>query len=243
MNTNAKNGRTGSRRMVAADIMVTEVITVSPDETLQKAAQILLDHRISGLPVVDEAGRLLGLISEGDLMRRSEIGTEKRRSWWLEMFTSPESRATEYVRSHATKVADLMTRDVITATENTSLQEIASMLERYGIKRVPVMRDGKLVGLVSRANILQAFAAASNQGPMASVGDDRTVRENVIEQMKRVPGGMPWLVTVTVENGIVELRGAVKSNEQRNALRVAAETAAGVKGVNDNLFKMARAAE
>jgi CBS domain-containing protein len=229
--------------MVAADIMVTEVITVTPDETLHKAAQILLDHRISGLPVVDGAGRLMGLISEGDLMRRREIGTEKRRSWWLEVFTSPDSRATDYVRSHATKVADLMTRDVITATESTSLQEIASLLERYGIKRVPIMRDGTLVGLVSRANILQAFAAASGRSPSANVEDDRTVRENVIEQMKQVPGGMPWLVTVTVENGIVELRGAVKSNEQQQALRVAAETAAGVKGVNVNLFKMSRAEE
>jgi CBS domain-containing protein len=223
--------------------MVTDVITVTPETTIKDAAQALLDHRISGLPVVNAAGELVGVISEGDLMRRIEIGTERRRGWWLELMTSPETRIQEFVRSHATKVADLMTPNVVTAEEGTTLREIASLLERHGIKRVPIVRGRRLVGLVSRANILQAFAAASRATGKTTSSDDRATREEVIRQIQQVPGGMPWLVTVTVEDGVVELRGAVASLEQKAALRVAAERAAGVRGVNDQLFKIQRASE
>jgi CBS domain-containing protein len=228
--------------LTAADIMVTEVITVSPDTPLPEAARILLERRISGLPVLDGTA-LVGVISESDLMRRIEIGTERRRSWWLELMTSPELKARDFVRSHATKVADLMSRDVIAVGENTPLREIASLLERHGIKRVPVMRDGRLVGLVSRSNLLQAFATAAAERRQDTLADDRTIREEVIRCMNRVPGGMPWLVTVTVDGGVVDLIGPVTSLKQKDALRVAAETAPGVKSVNDQLFKMQRAAE
>jgi CBS-domain-containing membrane protein len=229
--------------LTAADVIVTDVITVSPEASLQQVAKILLDHRISGLPVVNAAGDLVGLISEGDLMRRIEIGTERRRSWWLEMVTATHVQAHEFVRSHATKVADLMTTNVVTVGEDTPLREIATLLERHGIKRVPVVREGRLVGLISRANLLQAFAAAMGQARRETIEDDRTIREGVIRHLKEVPGGMPWLVTVTVEDGVVELRGAVNSLDQKAALRVAAEAAPGVKIVNDHLFKVHRAAE
>ncbi|HEX2552567.1 MAG TPA: CBS domain-containing protein [Microvirga sp.] len=230
--------------LTAADVMVAQVVTVAPDATLQEAARVLLEHRISGLPVVDEAGRLVGVISEGDLLRRTEIGTERRRSWWLEMMVSQAVKTEEFVRSHATRVADLMTADVVAAAEETPLHEIASLLERHGIKRVPILREGRLVGLVSRANLLQAFAAAAAaQRAPETVRDDRSLREAVIRRLKQVPGGMPWLVTVTVEAGVVELRGPVTSPEQRQALRVAAETTPGVRAVDDGLFKHRRAAE
>lgn len=159
------------------------------------------------------------------------------------MMTSDTIKADEFVRSHAARVADLMTTRVITATEDTPLREIASLLERHGIKRVPIIRDGRIVGLVSRANILQAFAAATARTRPEGIQEDRVIREKVIGQLKQVPGGMPWLVTVTVEEGVVELRGPVTSLEQKAALRVAAETAPGARAVNDQLFKYQHAAE
>jgi CBS-domain-containing membrane protein len=233
--------------LTAADVMVTGVITVTPETGVHDAARIMLEHRISGLPVVNATGELVGIISEGDLMRRVEIGTEKRRSWWLEMMTASHVQAHDFVRSHATKVADVMTTGVVAVARDTPLAEIATLLEQHSIKRVPVVQEGRLVGLVSRANLLQAFAAASAQvrRPSApeAVQSDQALREEVILRMKQVPGGMPWLVTVTVVDGVVDLRGAVTSLDQKAALRVAAEATPGVKAVNDHLFKMQRTAE
>jgi CBS domain-containing protein len=231
------------RPTIAADIMVTNVITIDHHQTVQEAARMLLDHHISGLPVVDGNGHLVGLISEGDLMRRTEIGTEKRRSWWLELFTSSETRASDYVKSNALLVEDVMTKRLIMAQEDTPLSEIATLLERHGIKRVPIVRDGKLVGIVSRSNLLQAFASASVERMQPRTGDDRETRERVLEQMKAAPGGMPWLLTVTVDDGVAELRGPVSSEEQRAALRVAAETTPGVRAVKDEMYRMPRVPE
>jgi CBS-domain-containing membrane protein len=235
----------GSIVMKAADIMVTDVITLNVDDTVQKAARVLLDHRISAAPVVDAQGRLVGMVSEGDLLRRAEIGTEKRRSWWLALLSSAEDQVRDFVRAHAVKVADVMTRDVIGASEDTSLNEIATLLERHGIKRVPIMRDGKVVGIVSRANLLQAFASASAVADVtaAIAPGDQILRERVIDQIRQLPWGMPWLVTVTVQKGVVELWGPVHSEGQRQALRVAAESTPGVKAVKENLYRLPAAAE
>ncbi len=243
VNESGSGTAAAKRPTVAADIMVTNVITIGRHQTVQEAARMLLDHQISGLPVVDGNGELVGLISEGDLMRRSEIGTEKRRSWWLELFTSKETRATDYVRSNAVTVEDVMTRRLITAREDTPLGEIATLLEQHGIKRVPIVRHGRLVGIVSRSNLLQAFAGVAAGRRLPGAGDDRATRERILERMKAAPGGMPWLLTVTVSDGVAEIRGPVNSEEQRAALRVAAETTPGVRSVRDEMYKMPRVPE
>ncbi|HEX2726690.1 MAG TPA: CBS domain-containing protein [Beijerinckiaceae bacterium] len=225
--------------------MVTDVITLNVDDTVQTAAQVLLDRRISGAPVLDAQGRLVGMVSEGDLIRRAEIGTEKRRSWWLELLTGAEDSARNFVRAHAVKLADVMTRDVIGASEDSSLNEIATLLEKHGIKRVPIMRDGKVVGIVSRANLLQALASAIAVADATTdvARGDQALRGRVVDQIRQLPWGMPWLVTVTVQNGVVELWGPVQSEGQRQALRVAAEATPGVRAVKENLYRLPAAAE
>lgn len=222
--------------MKAADVMVSPVITIRPDVGIRDAARVMLDHGISGVPVVDAGGNLAGIVSEGDLIRRVEIGTQKHRSWWLELFTSRERLADEFTKAHALKVADVMTRNVVSAGEDASLADIAALLERHGIKRVPIVRDGMVVGIVSRANLLRALASVPAHKAVAV--DDATLRERVMEQIRSVPGGMPWLLSVLVQDGIIDLWGPIQSEEQRKAIRVAAEATPGVRGVHDNLYRM-----
>ena len=133
--------------MKASDVMTSNVITVGINASVGEAAAILLNSRISGAPVVDERGELVGIISEGDLMRRPEIGTTRRHSWWLELLSSERSSAVEYIKTHSRKVTDVMTREVITASPDTPLGDIAALLERNQIKRVPIVERGKMVGL------------------------------------------------------------------------------------------------
>jgi CBS domain-containing protein len=227
--------------MLARDVMVKDVITVRPDVTIQKAAQLLVEHGISAMPVTEDDGRLVGIVSEGDLIRRTEIGTERRRSWWLDMLTPSETRAEDYVKAHAVRVVDIMSRRVITAAETSTLAEIATLLEKHGIKRVPIVRDGRIVGIVSRANLVRALAAAPVHEPVGA--DDQTIRERVIDQIRALPGGMSWLLTVTVRDGAVDLWGPVDSAQLRQAIRVAAESTPGVKRVTDNLYQLPASAE
>ncbi len=219
--------------MHAADVMVTEVVTVTPETTVTEVADILLQNRISGVPVVDK-GRLVGIISEGDLLRRTEANTQRRRSWWLEMLVGGDRLASEYIKSHGRKVADVMTRDVVTASEDTQLSEIADILERHHIKRLPIMRQGALVGIISRANLLQAFASMRSQA-QPSPKDDQSVRQQVLARIKAAPWGKPWGINVTVRDGVVDLWGGVLSQEQKDAFRIAAESTPGVREVKDNL--------
>lgn len=229
--------------MKASDVMVTDVITVRPEMPVREAAKVLLDHRISAAPVLNAEGRLVGILSEGDLMRRAEIGTERRRSWWLDLLAGESARADDYIRAHAVRVADVMTREVVTATEHASLGEIAALLERRRIKRVPIVRGDELVGIVSRANLLQALASAPGAADLPAAQDDRSLRERVLASIRSQPWGMPWLTTVTVHDGVVELWGPVNSDEERRTLRVAAEATPGVRQVKDNLFLLPRGAD
>jgi CBS domain-containing protein len=139
--------------------MVTNVITVGPDTSVQEVAQILLSARISAVPVVEAGGELLGIVSEGDLMHRAEAGTGRRRPWWLAAFLGKEALAAEFVKEHSRRVTDVMTREVVTAAPETSLSDVANLMEKNAIKRVPIVKDGKVVGIVSRANLLQALAS------------------------------------------------------------------------------------
>lgn len=221
--------------MNAADVMTKDVITVPPDMTVREAADVLLRHRISAVPVVDSTGKLLGILSEGDLVRRHELGTERHRSWWLSVFTDTASSGYDYVKAHGQHVADVMTRDVVTAEPTTSLAEIASRLERHGIKRLPIVRDGRVVGIVSRSNLVRALASAPVSVP-AAAATDQEIRENVMAHIRAQPWGMPWLANVGVHDGVVEIWGMVNSAEEKRAIRVAAESTPGVRRVTENLM-------
>jgi CBS domain-containing protein len=222
--------------MKAADVMVTNVITVGPDVSVEDVARILLGSRISGVPVVGADGRLLGIVSEGDLMRRVEAGTGRKRPWWLAMFTGREVLASEFIKEHSRSVTDVMTRQVVTATPDTSLSAIANLLEKNAIKRVPIVSEGKVVGIVSRANLLQALAGMAKPVAAASPDDDSKIRERVLTQLQAEPWTRPSLINVLVQDGAVDLWGIVDSASEKKAIRVAAETTPGVRAVNDNLI-------
>jgi CBS domain-containing protein len=222
--------------MKAADVMVTNVITVGPDASVQDVALTLLSARISAVPVVGPKGELLGIVSEGDLMHRAEAGTGRTRPWWLAIFTGKEALAAEFVKEHSRKVTDVMTRDVVTAAPDTPLSVIANLLEKNAIKRVPIMKGDKIVGIVSRANLLQALASQSKQVAGASPADDAKIRETVLTQLEAEAWTRPSLINVIVRDGTVELWGIVDSVSEKKAVCVAAEVTPGVRAVNDNLI-------
>ncbi len=224
--------------MNASDIMVSKVISIGPNATVRDAAKLLIDHRISALPVVSEGGKLLDIISEGDLIRRTEIGTEKHRSRWFDMLSSNEGLAAEFVRSHARKISDLMTRDVIVANPDASVADIATLMEKNDVKRIPIVREGKVVGIVSRANLVQALASAPDTiGAQPKVADV-VMRERVQTQLAAKAWTRPSRLNVLVHDGTVELWGIVDSPIEKKAARGAAEEVAGVVAVNDNLIVM-----
>jgi CBS-domain-containing membrane protein len=222
--------------MKAADVMVTNVITVGPETSIQDVAQILLTNRISAVPVLGKNGALLGIVSEGDLMRHADAGTARRRPWWLEAITGKRELAAEYVREHSRKVADVMTRQVVTATPDTPVSTIANLLEKNAIKRVPIVKNGKLMGIVSRANLLQALASLGKQTDVATPASDTTIREEIIARLDAEPWARPSLINVIVQDGTVELWGIVDSAQEKRAVQVAAEVTPGVRAVNDNLI-------
>ncbi len=221
--------------MQAKDVMTANVVTVQPGTGVPEIARLLLKHRISAVPVVDADQRILGIVSEGDLMRRTETDTERRHSWWLEAMLSTEDRAREYIKVHGRKAGDVMTRDLISVTEETPLYEIAGLLEKHHVKRVPVTRDGRLIGIVSRANLLHGFAAkeARTTGPGSS--DDQTIRENLLHTLAKEAGLDMALINVIVNDGVVQLWGLVGSGTEKKAAQVSAESTPGVKRVENHL--------
>ena len=221
--------------MKASDVMVAPVITVKPSSTVKEVAKTLLERRISAVPVVDDSGKLAGIVSEGDLMHRAEIGTQRRHSWWLRVLTGDDALAAEYTKAHARTVADVMTREVITASPDTPLHEIAALLERHSIKRVPIVRDGALLGIVSRANLLQALASTHKDLDVQL--SDTAIRDRILAHLNNQPWAHTLLLNVTVNGGVVDLWGITGSDAERKAIRVAAESAPGVTAVNDHLVR------
>ena len=211
--------------------MTTHVVTVEPDTTVEEVAKRLLQNRISAVPVVDAGGHLVGIVSEGDLMRRAEEETERHRSWWLSLFELPERRAVEYVKEHGRHARDVMTSEVTTVDEDASLELIAELLEKRRIKRVPVTSGDKLVGIVSRANLLHGLVARST-GVGPSI-DDRKLKATVEENLSKA-GVRTQLLNVVVSDGVVHLWGVVETPEEQAAVRVAAESA-GAKEVRDHV--------
>lgn len=222
--------------MQARDIMVSPVVTIGESETVRDVARLLATKHISAVPVVDGAGKLAGIVTEGDLMRRVETGTEHPYSWWLSFFLGDRALAADYVKSHATKVKDIMTRDVKSATPETLLVEIADMFEAHHIKRVPIVSEsGDLVGIVSRANIIQAIASAR---PVLEISlPDAAIRTRLLEELRRQPWAHVHRLNITVTNGAVDLWGFVVSEKERQAIAVAAEAIPGVTAVNDHLMR------
>jgi CBS domain-containing protein len=221
--------------MLVRDAMTREVATVPPDMAVEEVARFLLERHISAAPVLDEQGRIMGIISEGDLIRRPEIGAQRQRSWWLALISSPQDLAGEYVKTHGHRASDVMTQNVISVGEDTPLGEVAGLLEKYRVKRVPVVRDGRLVGIISRADILRVLAASRAPQPSPTSADDREIRKKVLDLIasEGLPGG-PY-VNVMVSDGVVHLWGLVDSEEVRKALRIAAESVPGARAIEDHL--------
>lgn len=220
--------------MKAIDLMTPRVITIGPDATVADAARTMLENHISGLPVVDGSGKVVGIISEGDLLRRVELGTERHRSWWLGLVSGGTLPAEDFIKSHARKVADVMTAHVTTVDENASPEEVVRVMETRRIKRVPVVSRGALVGIISRANLLRALASVSPETP-AAAADDRDLKDRVTAAVKELSWDSRSHDAIVVRNGVVQLWGFVSSGSQRDALRVAAERVPGVKAVENNI--------
>jgi CBS domain-containing protein len=200
--------------------------------TIADAAGLMLQHRISGLPVVDEKGQLLGIVTEGDLLRRAETGTERRHKPWLELLLGPGRLAEEYVDAHAQFVSEVMTRDVVSVTPQSPLPEVVRLMERRNVKRLPVLEAGKLVGIISRANLVRALL---NNLPEPAERSDAEIRDSILAEMAKQPWGSRASVAVQVMAGVVELTGAITDERERIALRVLAEGIPGVKAVRDRV--------
>jgi CBS domain-containing protein len=218
--------------MNAGDIMTREVITIGPDSSILEAARLMMQHRISGLPVVDSSKNLVGVITEGDFLRRRETGTQHRRPRWLEFIVGPGKMATEYTHESGRKVSEIMTGSARAVTEDAPLDQIVAVMERNRIKRVPVVRGRELVGIVTRANLMRAVVRLAHETQPVSASD-ADIRKRIVEELNK----LPWApsVSVAVKDGIVKLSGVLLDERQRAALRIAAENVPGVKDVLDDL--------
>lgn len=219
--------------MQAVDIMTRDMAMVSPDTSVEDVARVFLRRHISAVPVVDENGVLQGIVSVGDLMRRAENDTERTPSWWLHMVRSPAERAREYVLSHGHHACDVMTRKVVTITDEMPVSQVSELLETHRIKRVPVVRDDRVVGIVSRANLLQGLAALTP--PEEVHPDDHQIRESLAGALAQDLPSVGNFVSYVVRDGKVQLWGGVLTESEKTAVRVAAEAIPGVQEVEDNV--------
>lgn len=226
--------------MRAKDVMTAPAVMVAPETTVEEIARLLLKRGISAVPVIGADARLAGIVSEGDLMRRVESGTERTSSWWLREFGDADVQAREYAKSHGRRATDVMTRNVVTVTEDATLAQIAELLERHRIKRVPVVREGRVVGIVSRANLLHGLASQVAVAPPAPRADE-TLRERIEEEMRRA-GVDRVFVNVVVGDAAVHLWGIVPTTAQVDAAGIAAERVAGATPVSNHLSVPSNAA-
>jgi len=220
--------------LYAANIMTSAVISIDADKTVFDAARTMLQHRVSGLPVVNRDNDLVGMITEGDLLRRTETGTERHRSHWLELLLGPGRAADEYAATHARKVAEIMSERIVSVVPDTPLDQVVALMENHRIKRVPVLNGKRLVGIVSRANLLATLIEATPTITGANPSDSE-IRDGILAEFKRQTWAPSATVDIAVKNGLVELRGVITDGREREALRIVAENAAGVKNVVDRL--------
>jgi len=220
--------------MKAGDIMTRQVITIDAESNISDAAKRMLEHRISGMPVIDAQGKVVGIISEGDLLHRAEAGTERRNSWWLRLVAGRSRQADQYTKEHSRSVRDVMSSKVISVDENAPLNEVVHLMESNRIKRVPVLRDSHVIGIISRANLMRILASVAPDMPEPST-DDRTIHERVLAAYKGQHWAPDFGENVVVKDGVVHLWGAVSSESQHEALLVGARNVPGVKGVVDHI--------
>ena len=220
--------------MRVSDIMTRKVLSIEQNANVSQAVHSMLQNRISGLPVVDADGHLVGIVTEGDFLRRVETTTERRRPQWLEFLIGPGKLADEYVHTHARKVAEVMTREPYTVTEDTPLEDVVQLMEKHRIKRVPVVRGQLLVGIVSRANLLHSLASIAPSTP-ATAETDKTIRDRLLTELEHERWAPVRTINVIVKDGVVDLWGTISDERERQALVVAAENIPGVKEVRDHL--------
>jgi len=220
--------------MKAADVMTRDPVTTGPEAALQEAASLMVSHRISGLPVIEAGGTLVGMITEGDLLRRVELGTAGPPAGWLAALLAPGRAVSDYVRTHSNKVRDVMTAQVISITPETPLAEVVALMQAHQVKRFPVLQSSRLVGIVSRADLLRALVQLLPERYVATLSDAE-LRKRLLAEIDRQHWAPRSSINVTVENGVVELQGAITDDRERAGLRVIAENTPGVRGVRDRL--------
>lgn len=220
--------------MRAADVMKHRVVTISPDATVAEAARVMIEHKVSGLPVTDAKGVVVGMVTEGDLLRRSELGTERQRPQWLEFLLGPGRLAGEYAHTHGRKVAEVMTPTVLAIDPSTSLEALVGLMEKHRIKRLPVLERGRIVGIVSRADLLSVLAHMAPLAPKTSLGDAE-IRRRILDELDKNKWALRGCLDAVVENGVVELRGVIGDERQREAIKVVAENIDGVTKIVDHL--------
>jgi CBS domain-containing protein len=223
--------------MKASDVMTRNVLTVERGTAVAQAIRLMLDHNVSGLPVLADDGKVVGILTEGDLLRRSETGTERHRPRWLEILMGPGRMAGEYVRTHGRKVEEIMTSDPVSVTSDTPLDEVVGLMERRRIKRVPVIDGDVLVGVVSRADLLGSLLRTLDAQDSQTRGDDEILEQILAELAKTA-----WVprdgLSISVKDGVVDLNGVILEEKEREALRVVAENTPGVRAVEDHLVWM-----
>jgi CBS domain-containing protein len=216
--------------------MTRKVLAVSPDETVEHAANLMLRHGISGLFVVDATGTLVGVVTEGDLLRRDELGTERHRPWWLRVLVSPGKQALDFTRAHGRKVSDIMTPEVICVSTETPLEDVVETMEKQRIKRVAVTEGGHMVGVVARSDLLRALLTHEREKqPPKAQDDDRTIRTNILADLESASWAPLTTLNVTVASGVVDIWGTITNPDERRAICVMAENVPGVKTVHDHL--------
>ena len=216
----------------AADVMTCDVVSIGPDKPLQEVARILYENRIDRVPVVDVDGHMIGVVTAGDLIGHAAVIGERHRSWWLTLFADEDVTARDYLKAHGRTAGDVMTRDVVTVEETATLAEVADSLHRHRADQIPVVRDGRLIGVVSRRDLLLRLVNAKAE-PIRISADDHTIREQLLRELK----SQPWahVLDLQVENGVVHLHGTVQTDEERRALWVATENTPGVVAIEDHL--------
>ena len=218
--------------MQVRDVMTLNVISVKADESILNAARLMLQNRISGLPVIDANGALVGVVTEGDFLRRGEIGTSRQRAKWLEFLVGPGRLASEYVHQSGRKVAEVMTPAPLTVGEDDSLETVVQLMESRHIKRLPVMRNGRMVGIVSRANLVRALVRLGGETPVVAA-DDAAIRDRILATLAKAEWAFG--VDVAVKDGVAEIWGTITDERERQGCIVAAENVPGVKQVHDHL--------
>lgn len=220
--------------MRAADVMTRDVKTVAPETTVSEIVQTLIKHHISALPVIDGEGRLVGVVSEADLLHRPEAGTEERRPWWLDLFADPDARAEAFLKAHGRTAAEVMSRDIEVVQEDTPLDVVAKLFDERRIKRLPVIRDSRVVGIVSRSDLIRTLAEPRTETP-APKPDDLAIKDRFERTVRAAGFASVGAVTLVVEDGRVELWGVAETRKEREALELAAAEIPGVESVENHL--------